>query len=344
MGKVKVLVNGVGTIGKRVSYAIKLQDDMELVGISDVAPTPVLKNLLGDGGFLKDVTLYASTKDGLEKLRSGGLKPVGLLEELLANGGADVVVDATPEGIGAKNKELYARHGVKAIFQGGEKADVGEMTFNSVVNYEEAMGKQFVRVPSCNTTGLVRTLSAVDSKVGVEYAFVVLVRRAADPWEHTKGPINGITFSSVPSHHAPDVLTVLKRIKAFSMALVVPTTLAHAHVLEVELKGEAGVEDIIEAFEKQTRVILLSMKDYPSTSLIIEKFRDLGRPRYDMYEVAVLRDSICVDGRRARWFQVVHQEAIVVPENIDAIRAVTGLERDKWRSIEKTNRSLGILK
>ena len=341
---VKVLVNGVGTIGKRIAHAVKLQDDMELVGISDVAPTPILKNLLGEGGFLRDVPLYASTEDGFEKLKAGGLEPVGLLEEVLARGGVDVVVDATPAGIGAKNKELYAKHGVKALFQGGEEADVGEMTFNSVVNYEEAIGKQFVRVPSCNTTGLVRTLSAVDSKVGVDYAFIALVRRAADPWEHKKGPINGINFSSVPSHHAPDVLTVLKNIKAFSMAMVVPTTLAHAHVLEVELKRESSREEIVEAFEEQTRVLPLSMKDYPSTSLIIERFRDLGRPRYDMYEIAVLKDSICVEGRKARWFQVVHQEAIVVPENVDAIRAVTGLEEDKWRSIEKTNRSLGILK
>jgi glyceraldehyde-3-phosphate dehydrogenase (NAD(P)) len=39
---------------------------------------------------------------------------------------------------------------------------------------------------------------------------------------------------------------------------------------------------------------------------------------------------------------MVHQEAIVVPENIDAIRAMFELERDKFKSIEKTNKSLGI--
>jgi glyceraldehyde-3-phosphate dehydrogenase (NAD(P)) len=41
-------------------------------------------------------------------------------------------------------------------------------------------------------------------------------------------------------------------------------------------------------------------------------------------------------------FQVVHQESIVVPENIDAIRAISGLEVDPLKSIEKTDLSLGL--
>jgi glyceraldehyde-3-phosphate dehydrogenase (NAD(P)) len=341
---IRVLVNGAGTIGKRIAHAVKLQDDMELVGISDVAPTTVLKNLLDPSGPLHGVRLYGSTPEGVESLKKGGLEVAGLLEDILKDGKVDVIIDATPAGIGAKNKGVYERYGVKALFQGGEKADVAEMTFNSVVNYEEAVGKRFVRVPSCNTTGLVRTLSAIDSKVGVEYAFIALARRAADPWEYKKGPINSVNLSKVPSHHAPDLQTVLKHIRAFSMAIVVPTTLAHTHILEVETKKEATREEIMEAFEKQTRVILLDMEEYPATSLIIEKFRDYGRPRYDMYEIAVLKDSIHVEGRKVRWFQVVHQEADIVPENIDAIRAITGIEKDKWKSIEKTNRSLGIIK
>ncbi len=34
--KIKVGVNGYGIIGKRVADAVRLQPDMELVGISDV--------------------------------------------------------------------------------------------------------------------------------------------------------------------------------------------------------------------------------------------------------------------------------------------------------------------
>jgi glyceraldehyde-3-phosphate dehydrogenase (NAD(P)) len=40
----------------------------------------------------------------------------------------------------------------------------------------------------------------------------------------------------------------------------------------------------------------------------------------------------------------VHNEAIAVPETIDAIRAMTGIESDAMKSIEKTNRTMGITK
>ncbi len=40
----------------------------------------------------------------------------------------------------------------------------------------------------------------------------------------------------------------------------------------------------------------------------------------------------------------VHNEAIVIPENIDAIRALTAIEEDGQRSIAKTDTSLGITK
>ena len=38
----------------------------------------------------------------------------------------------------------------------------------------------------------------------------------------------------------------------------------------------------------------------------------------------------------------IHQESIVIPENIDAIRAMFNLA-DKWTSIEKTDKALGLI-
>lgn len=342
---INVAVNGVGTIGKRVAHAIKLQKDMKLKAIIGYDPNPVLKTTLEPQGMLYGTDLWAVDENSLKKFREAGMIVNGTLEELLKKGEIDVIVDCTPEGVGREYKEkIYSKYDVKAIFQGGEEADVAEMTFNSVVNYEEAFGKKFVRVPSCNTTGLIRTLYAVDSKIGIERASVFIARRAADPWEYKKGPIDAVEFEEVPSHHAEDVKTVLKNLNIFSMALKVPTTLAHTHMVEIVLKREAKKDEIIDAFEKQTRVILLSRKEYPSTSMIREKFRDYLRPRGDIYEIVVLKDTIFVEGKICRWIHVVHQEADVVPENIDAIRAITGIEKDKWKSIELTNKSLGILK
>jgi len=40
----------------------------------------------------------------------------------------------------------------------------------------------------------------------------------------------------------------------------------------------------------------------------------------------------------------VHNEAIVIPETIDAIRALSGIESDWTQSVRKTDQSLGIVK
>ena len=61
-----------------------------------------------------------------------------------------------------------------------------------------------------------------------------------------------------------------------------------------------------------------------------------------MYEVAIWEESVNVMEDDIFWAHAVHSEAIVIPENIDAIRAITGIEKDKWKSIKKTNKSLGI--
>jgi glyceraldehyde-3-phosphate dehydrogenase (NAD(P)) len=49
------------------------------------------------------------------------------------------------------------------------------------------------------------------------------------------------------------------------------------------------------------------------------------------------------DGEANLVYQV-HNESVVVPENVDAIRALMGLESEGRRSIAKTDEALGITK
>lgn len=56
-----------------------------------------------------------------------------------------------------------------------------------------------------------------------------------------------------------------------------------------------------------------------------------------------LREAIRFPGDLYLTYQV-HNEAIAIPETIDCIRALTGLETDASRSIAKTDRALGITK
>ena len=53
-------------------------------------------------------------------------------------------------------------------------------------------------------------------------------------------------------------------------------------------------------------------------------------------------DGVHVVGNTLYSFQAVHQESDVVPEKVDAIRAMLELERDGKASMAKTDKSLGI--
>ena len=63
-----------------------------------------------------------------------------------------------------------------------------------------------------------------------------------------------------------------------------------------------------------------------------------------MWEVAVWEDALASDGREVYLTYQVHNEAIVIPETIDCIRALVGRERDAARSIAMTDASLGLAK
>jgi glyceraldehyde-3-phosphate dehydrogenase (NAD(P)) len=61
-----------------------------------------------------------------------------------------------------------------------------------------------------------------------------------------------------------------------------------------------------------------------------------------MWEVAVWEDVLTVDGDEAYLTYQVYNEAIVVPESIDAIRALTGTVEDAATSIATTDEALGM--
>lgn len=69
---------------------------------------------------------------------------------------------------------------------------------------------------------------------------------------------------------------------------------------------------------------------------------DAGRPHGDLYEVALWEDLVSVDGRELRFAYMVDHQAIVIPETIDAIRALAGADPHRASSMERTNAALGI--
>jgi glyceraldehyde-3-phosphate dehydrogenase (NAD(P)) len=128
-----------------------------------------------------------------------------------------------------------------------------------------------------------------------------------------------------------------------TMALLVPTTIMHQHNLMVELKTIPTLDDVIETLETTPRVKLVeAKKGLGSTAEIMEFARDLGRPRSDLNEIAVWKESLNIKDGELFYMQAIHQESDVVPENVDCIRALLEMEDDPAKSIEKTNENMGI--
>jgi len=335
---IKVGVNGFGVIGRRAADAIAKQPDMKLVGIGKTKPDYKVRVATAKG-----YKFFVPKKEDQEVFSGAGLETSGIINDMI--GEADIIVDATPDKVGVLNKGLYQKIGKPALFQGGQKHDIADLSFVAECNYDQAHGKRFVRVVSCNTTGLCRALSPLDNSFGVRRARAVLTRRAADPDDTKSGPIDAISLDpvTIPSHHGADVMTVLPNIEVVTMAMKIPTTHMHLHSLIVSLNEPNLTSEKINAtFAEAGRIRLVNSADgVTSTAHAMDYARELGRDRSDMYENIIWSDSVTVVNGEAYFFMGVHQESIVIPENIDAIRAVMGTS-SKEESISLTNRTLAI--
>ena len=325
----KISVNGYGTIGKRVAEGIDKHPKLKLVGVAKYTPDQDarLANMLGYRVFVP--------KESMDKFKDEGINVAGTVEEMIEE--SDIIADASSDGKGMINKEIYKKKNKPAIFQGGEKAGIAEISFNARSNFEKAKGKKYIRVVSCNTTGYSRVIKPLTENYDIENINAILIRRAADP-NDTKGPLNSIEWKA-NSHHAEDVRTIID-VPMTSIAFKAPHTLSHVNSMTVRFKGKSpSKEDILDIFSKESRVVCL--RKASSTSQITEAARDIGLKRYDMYTTNLLMNSIMISGNEMFLTFVVPQESIVVPENIDAIIAQAGL-MEKEESMNATDKLLGI--
>jgi glyceraldehyde-3-phosphate dehydrogenase (NAD(P)) len=338
MEKIKVAINGYGVIGKRVADAVTLQDDMELIGVCDVVTDWRIKMAVS-----KSYPVYGFDQPVNNKMKEAGIPVVGSLDDMLQ--AADIVIDCTPKKIAAQNIPKYRAMGKKFIVHGGEKHETTGHSFSAENNYETAVGRESTRVVSCNTTSIVRSLTALKNAGLLKKARGTLLRRATDPWEsHSNGIMNTLVpEKNIPSHQGPDAQTIDSSLDVITVAIKVPETLSHLHYWNVQLTRPVSKDEVLQALAHSTRIAMINYSDgLPANNTVKELMLDLGRPYGDMYEVAVWKDMLKVEGDELFYAYIVDNQAIVIPETIDAIRALTGIEPNAEKSIIKTNESLGI--
>jgi len=338
MAKTKVAVAGYGVIGQRLADGVVLQEDMELVGIIDVAPTLSIRALYDSDNPYPLYVVDASMKD---VFKDEGIPVHGNFDDVLSL--VDIVLDAAPGGIGAKNKQLYQERKVKAIFQGGEKNEVADVFFHGYANYDKGIGKDYLKLTSCNTTGFIRAVDCVDKAVGVERVVVTIIRRVADPGDTHRGLVDIAQVEKVPNHQAKDLMLIMPHIDATGALVHVPTT--HGHIITILMtpKKKISVSDAIELFEAHPRIKVVDIaKGFNSNTALFKYARDKGNKRADMYEIAVFREMVALSGDDLFFTINIPQEAVVIPETIDGIRAAIPMQTDQKKALSLTNKYLGM--
>ena len=338
MSKVKVGVAGYGVIGQRLADGVARQGDMELVGIADLAPTLSIR-ALKEQGMPYDLYLV----DGADKsaFDAAGIPVSGTFEELIDK--VDIMLDSSPGGVGAKNKEIYLKHNKKAIFQGGEKNSVADVFFHGYANYEKGIGQNYLKLTSCNTTGLIRSVDCLDRAYGIEKVAITIICRVADPGDYHRGLTNALQMDKAPSHQAVDLMTIMPHIEATGILVHTPVT--HGHIITVVATGKQKItkQMALDAFLTHDRIRVVTIDEgFKGNASFFRYARDLGNRRGDMYEIGLWADSIVESGNDIMYAINIPQESVTIPETMDGIRAACNMETDRLKAVAETNKYLGL--
>ena len=346
MAKVRVGVAGYGTIGQRLADGVAMQGDMELVGVADLVPSLSIRalrenDMIGANGV--EYKLYLVDGADPEAFAKYDIPVAGTFEDLCRN--VDIMLDSSPGGVGAKNKLIYEKLGVKAVFQGGEANSVADVFFHGYANYEKGVGVDYLKLTSCNTTGLIRTVDALDRAVGIEKVAITIIRRVADPGDYHRGLTNALQIDKAPSHQALDLMTIMPHVEATGILVHTPVT--HGHIITVLATAKDGKkitrEQALEVFRAHPRIRTVTIDEgFKGNASLFKYARDLGNRRGDMYEIGLWEDSIVESGNDIMYAINIPQESVTIPETMDAVRAAMKMQLTREEGTAETNKYLKI--
>jgi len=333
----KVGLVGYGSQGRRIAEAISAQKDMKLTGVCLKEP-----DLSAHMAAMKEFPIYVVDWENAHSFKKEKIEVRGSISDLLSE--IDIIVDATPAGVGKKNKDIfYSKH--KVIFQAGEPFDVADIpVFISKMEYETAKKAMCVRIPTPYTVALMRTLEPLNAEFCIEEILCTFIRVGSEPMQASLGPVDTIV---------PDKTTVLQLIRDEIRYLMpkpiilssfkVPSILLSIESIVVRLEEEFSLSDVKDVLSKNARTIVVKDEEgLRSTDSIFEYIRRIGRSSGDIYEVCIWDKQIEITNGKLKLVQAFDPHCVQTPEVIDAIRALAGEEKME-ESFNRTNEALRLL-
>ena len=200
-----------------------------------------------------------------------------------------------------------------------------------------------MKLTSCNTTGLIRAVDAIDRLVGVEKVAITIIRRVADPGDTHRGLVDLLQVEPVPNHQAVDLMTIMPHVQATGILIHTPVTHGHIITMVATPKKSVSKEVLLEAFREHPRIRVVRIGDgFNSNTSLFRYARDLGNKRGDMYEIAVWKECIGFSGKDILFAINIPQEAVTIPETIDGVRASLSMQTDRLEAVGLTNQYLGL--
>jgi glyceraldehyde-3-phosphate dehydrogenase (NAD(P)) len=319
---------GLGTIGKRLADAVLRIPDFQLVGVCVRRSTPAIVPIVQAG-----VPIYVSDRSAASL---DGPPFSGELRDLLLR--CDIVLDCTPRGTGASLHPTYAKAAVRSIFQGGEASGLAGSTYCAGIGFDRARSATSVRVSSCNTTGLTRLAQCLDRIGPIRCIRACLTRSAADPDKFVKGMPNALIASAGESHHGIEIREIWPGLDIRTLASYAPVNCGHLVSLFAKMRDPLGAEDVLRELAAEPRVCVVngggSLSDLRSVGA--------ANPRQDCPAVIVWREGVQVSGGEIVLSAGIHMESIVIPETLDVLFAMTGLECERQNARQRTDAVLNL--
>lgn len=127
--------------------------------------------------------------------------------------------------------------------------------------------------------------------------------------------------------------------------ILIHTPVTHGHIITavVTMDKSLSKESFLDIMGQHPRIHTVKIADgFLGNASLFRYARDMGKFRGDNYEIALWDESVVMSGNQVMFAIHIPQESVVIPENMNAIRAAMNMQPTRETGTAETNRYLGI--
>ena len=295
MSKIKIGINGFGSIGRLVFRAAMDKNDVEIVGINDLISVDYMAYML------RYDTMHGQFKGSIE-VKDGNLVVNGHSIRVTAEKdpanlkwdevGAEYVVESTGLFLTKEKAEAHLKAGAKRVVMSAPSKDDTPM-FVMGVNHTTYAGQSIISNASCTTNCLAPIAKVLNDKFGMVEGLMTTVHSTTATQKTVDGPSmkdwrggraasgNIIPSSTGAAKAVGKVIPSLNG-KLTGMSLRVPTLDVSVVDLTCTLAKDVTYDEICAAMKEASEGELKGILGYTEDAVVSSDF--LGDPRTSIFD------------------------------------------------------------